>query len=189
MTSPPAAKARLAVFIALIVLLQTVFGNDLRVWGVAPDLTVLLAVGAGIVGGSHSGAWVGFTSGLTLDCLSPASPLGLHAFSFCLVGFGVGALFESVLEDRKLTAALVGALATGATVLIYVGAGDLLGQPHLLSAGRSWLLRVVFVQAAWSLVVCVPFEWAYRWAAASSGSRGVRFPGGGAVPFRRPGVQ
>ncbi len=189
MTSPLAAKARLAVLIVLIVIAQTGFGNDLRLWGVAPDLPVLVATAAGIVDGAQSGAWVGFFSGLALDCLSPASPLGLHAFTFCIVGFCVGALFESVLEDRKLTMALVGALATGATVLIYVGAGDLLGQAHLLSAGRSWLLRVVLVEAAWSFALCVPFEWAYRWVATSLRQRGKGSFAGGALPSRRPGVQ
>jgi rod shape-determining protein MreD len=190
MTSPPAAKARIAVLIALISIVQTVFGSDLRLWGVAPDLPVLVAIGAGIVGGAQSGAWAGFVSGLTLDCLSPATPLGLHAFTFCIVGFGVGVLFESTLEDHKLTVALVGALATGATVLIYVGAGDLLGQAHLLSAGRAWLLRVVFVETTWSLILSVPFEWTYRWVTSSpSGSRGTRSLGGGALPSRRPGVQ
>ncbi len=189
MSSPLAAKARLAVLVVLVVIVQTGFGNDLRLWGVAPDLPVLVAIGAGIVDGAQSGAWVGFSSGLTLDCLSPASPLGLHALTFCIVGFGVGALFESVLEGRKLTVALVGALATGATVVIYVGAGDLLGQAHLLSAGRTWLLRVIFVETAWSLVLSVPFEWAHRWVVSSPGLRRTRALAGGVLPSRRPGVQ
>lgn len=190
MTSPLAFKARLAVLILVIVMVQTGFGNDLRLGGVAPDLVLLVAVGAGIVEGAQSAAWVGFWSGLLLDCLSPATPLGLHAFTFCAVGFGVGSLFDSVIEQRKLTVALAGAVATGAAVLVYVGAGDLLGQAHLLSAGRSWLLRVVFVEAAWSLVLSVPAVGAYRWVATSGGWRGVVSGGGGrALPPSRPGVQ
>ena len=54
---------KVAVLLAVGILLQTTFGNDLRVDDFAPDFMMLLAVGAGFVGGPDTGAVVGFAAG------------------------------------------------------------------------------------------------------------------------------
>ena len=61
------AGIRVALLLGLALLVQTTFGDDLRVTGVAPDLMVLLAICAGLTGGAESGAWVGFWAGLLAD--------------------------------------------------------------------------------------------------------------------------
>ena len=53
------ARLRIAMLLVAAILIQTAFGNDLRVVGVAPDLMVLLTICAGLTGGAESGAWVG----------------------------------------------------------------------------------------------------------------------------------
>ncbi len=189
MTSPILPKIRIAVLIAVLVLLQTSIGGDLRVAGVAPDLPLVLAIAGGIVGGAQTGAWVGFWTGLFFDFLAPATPIGLHAFTFCVAGFVVGTSFESVLEDRVLTVALVGAAATAASVLVFVGVGDLLGQTQLLASGRSWLLEVILVEAVWSAFLAVPTEWLYRRVGPHGGAPVRKGPISAALPAREQRVQ
>ena len=49
--------------------------------------------------------------------------------------------------------------------------GDVLGQSQLLDAGRSWLIRVAVVEAAWATVLALPVSWLY--GRAARGSKGV----------------
>jgi rod shape-determining protein MreD len=175
----PHTKARLRIALLLLValLLETALGNDLRVAGVAPDLMVLLTICAGLTGGAEAGAWVGFWAGLLTDLFLTSTPLGLSALSYCLVGAAVGALRTAVLPDLRWllrpAAALVG---TAVAVLLWVVIGDVLGQSQLLAAGRSWLIRVVAVEAAWATVLAVPVGWLY--ARAARGSKGDELIGG-----------
>lgn len=189
MTSPIVSRLRIGLLIAVVVVVETSLGGDLRISGVAPELPVLLPIAAGIVDGAQSGAWIGFWSGLLFDFLAPATPIGLHAFTFCLVGLVVGASFESMLQDRMLTVVLVGLGATGASVLLFVGAGDLLGQSQLVSAGRSWLLKVVFVEALWGGALAVLAESVYRMVASRSAKPIRRISITGVLPAREQRVQ
>ena len=189
MTSPIIPKLRIAVVIAVVVLAQTSIGGDLRVAGVAPDLPLVLAIAAGMVGGSQTGAWIGFWTGLFFDFLAPATPIGLHAFTFCVTGFVVGTFFESILEDRIFTVALVGGVATAASVLVFVGVGDLLGQSQLLASGRSWLLEGILVEAVWSALLAVPTEWLYRWVGPHGGAPVRKAAMSGALHSREQRVQ
>ena len=85
------AKAAVKVcgVLAVAILVQTTFGADFRVDGVAPDLMLLCAVCAGLVGGPDAGALIGFGSGLVSDLFLQSTPFGLSALAACLAGFVV----------------------------------------------------------------------------------------------------
>ncbi len=172
------------MLLVVAVLLETTIGSDLRVAGVAPDLMVLLTICAGLTGGAEAGAWVGFWAGLMTDLFLTSTPLGLSALTYCLVGAGVGALRTAVLPDLRFlirpAAALVG---TAVAVLLWVALGDVLGQSQLLDAGRSWLIRVVVVEAAWATVLALPVGWLY--ARAARGSKGDDLIGGDRIVVGR----
>ncbi|EFW37485.1 rod shape-determining protein MreD [Treponema phagedenis F0421] len=60
---------------------------------VSPDLVLVLILYLAIYNGSRVGIWTGFFSGLAIDFLS-ISPIGLHSFTFTLIGYLVGKLYD-----------------------------------------------------------------------------------------------
>jgi rod shape-determining protein MreD len=181
-----AARLRMTLLLVVAILLETTFGNDLRVYGVAPDLMVLVSICAGLTGGTESGAWVGFWAGLMADLFLTSTPLGLSALAYCLIGAGVGALRAWVLPESRLLLPLAAVAGTAAAVVLWVVLGDVLGQSQLLVPGRSWLIRVVVVESAWSAVLAVPLSWVYGWAARGSvGAERIGSTPAGAVRTER----
>ncbi|HEX4865702.1 MAG TPA: rod shape-determining protein MreD [Acidimicrobiales bacterium] len=165
------ARLRIATLLIVVTVVQTALGNDLRLLRVAPDLLVLVSICAGVAGGAEAGALVGFFSGLLMDLFLTSTPLGLSALTYCITGAVIGWLRSSVLPERNLVIPAAALLGTVGAVLMFVGFGDLLGQHHLLDAGRSWLLRVILVESAWNVFLSFPFAWLYsRTARGSVGS-------------------
>ena len=181
------ARLRMALLLLLAILVQTTFGSDMRVLEVAPDLMIVLVICAGMAGGSRAGAWVGFWAGLLTDLFLTTTPLGLTAFTYCVVGASVGFMRESYLHDRRALLPIAAVAGTAAAVLLFVAAGDVLGQHQLVAGGRSWLIRVMVIESLWSAVLVLPFNWAWSWAAKDSA--GVQLLGsatvGDAVPQRQ----
>jgi rod shape-determining protein MreD len=170
-----AARLRIGLLLALAILVQTTFGSDLRIVEVAPDLMIVLVICAGMTGGARAGAWVGFLAGLLADMFLVTTPVGLSAFTYCVVGASIGFLRESILHDRKILLPVAALLGTAFAVLLFVAAGDVFGQTQLLAGGRAWLIRVALVESLWSAVLVLPFSYVYTWAA--KGSAGVDLVG------------
>lgn len=182
------ARVRIGLLLLVAVLVQTTLGSDLRVLQVAPDLMVLVVVCAGLTGGAEAGAWVGFWAGLLYDMFLTTTPVGLSALTYCLIGAGVGALRVSVLQERRALLPLAAFVGTAAAVLLFVGAGDVLGQTQLVDGGRSWLIRVMIVESLWNAVLALPVGYLYaRIARGSTGAERVGPPLlGRSKPMSRP---
>lgn len=163
-----AARLRIGGILLVAILIQTTLASDLRIAQIAPDVMILLSVCAGLTGGTEAGAWVGFWSGLLSDMFLTSTPVGLSALTYCLIGAGVGALRASVLQERKALLPLAALAGTAAGVLLFVGAGDVLGQTQLLGGGRSWLVRVIVIESLWNSVLALPVGYIYAWAARGS---------------------
>ncbi len=161
-------RLRIALVLCAGILVQSALGADLRVAQVAPDLMVLLAICAGLFGGTEAGAWVGFWSGLLADLFLTATPLGLSALTYCLVGAAVGALRTNLVAESRLLTPLAALIGTAAAVVLFVGLGDVLGQSQLAASGRTWLVKVAVLEACWSAVLSLPVAWLYRRAARGS---------------------
>jgi rod shape-determining protein MreD len=165
------ARLRIAILLVVVTVVQTALGNDLRILRVAPDLLVLVAICGGLAGGAEAGALVGFFAGLFMDLFLTATPLGLSALTYCIVGAFVGWLRSSVLPERNLVVPVAALFGTAGAVLLFVGFGDVLGQHHLLEAGRSWLLKVIGIESAWAVILSFPVAWLYgRLALGSVGT-------------------
>jgi rod shape-determining protein MreD len=166
----PAAAARLRVAAILLVtaFIQSTFGADLRIAGVAPDLLTLVVITAGLVGGPEQGTVVGFAAGLLADLLVTPTPFGLSALTLCLIGFSVGSLRSAVLHDSLLLTPVVALVATVATVALFVGLADLVGQSQLASEGQAWLVRVAVVEGVYAAVLSIPVARIMRRAVAGS---------------------
>jgi rod shape-determining protein MreD len=178
------ARVRIGLVLVVFVLIQTTVGTDLRVLDVTPDLMVLIAICAGLTGGAESGAWVGFWAGLLYDMFLTSTPVGLSALTYCLVGALIGSLRVSVLQERRALLPLAALVGTAGAVLLFVAAGDVLGQTQLLGGGRSWLIRVMIVESFWNAVLALPVGYLYAWMArGSAGADRVGAP----IPVRTQG--
>ena len=102
------------------------------------------------------------------DMFLTATPVGLSALTYCLIGAATGALRISVLQERRSLLPLTALVGTAAGVLLFVGAGDVLGQTQLLGAGRAWLIRVMIVESLWNAVLALPVGYIYAWVARGS---------------------
>lgn len=154
----PVLAARLRVAAVLVggIVVQTTFGADLRVDGVAPDLMLLLAVAGGLVGGADTGAIIGFFAGLLADLSLTTTPLGLTALAWCLTGYAVGRIRSTYLPDDRLLQPVIGLVASAAGILLFLIIGDLAGQRMLIVPGRAYLVKVVVIEAVWNAVLIVP---------------------------------
>lgn len=162
------ARLRMALLFLAVLILQTTFGADLRLDGVAPDLMLLLAICAGLTGGPEAGAIGGFAAGLLADLSLVTTPLGLSAMSWCLIGWAAGVLRANVLREGWLIRPAIGFVATVCGVALFLLVGDLVGQAQLFAEGRSYLVRAVVVEGVWGAVLIIPMEWVYRRAARGS---------------------
>lgn len=184
------ARLRIAVLLVVAVVVQTALAPDLRIGGVVPDVMVVVVICAGLTGGAEAGAWVGFWAGLLIDMFLASTPIGLSALTYCLTGAAIGALRTSVLQERRMLVPVAGLLGTAGAVLLFVVAGDVLGQHQLVASGRSWLIRVDVIESLWSAVLALPVCYLYaRIAKGSVGSDRFGSPVGGgsrsrAVPLR-----
>jgi len=171
------ARLRIGLLIVFTALVETTLGSDLRVAQVAPDLMVLLVICAGLTGGTESGAWVGFWTGLLYDMFLTGTPVGLSALTYCMVGSAIGALRTTFLQERRALLPIAAFVGTLAAVLLFVAAGTILGQSQLLGGGRSWIIRVMIVESLWNAVLALPAGYIYaRVARGSAGAERVGAP-------------
>ena len=179
------ARIRIGLLLLVTVLIQTTLSSDMRVTQVTPDLVVLVVICAGLTGGTEAGAWVGFWAGLLYDLFLTTTPVGLYALTYCLIGAGIGALRSSVLQERRSLLPLAAFVGTAASVLLFVGAGDVLGQTQLVGGGRSWLIRVMIVESLWNAVLALPAGYIYSWVARGSAGYDRVGPPVSAIRLRR----
>ncbi|HWI04005.1 MAG TPA: rod shape-determining protein MreD [Acidimicrobiales bacterium] len=120
-------RFRLPIMFVATLLLQTTLLARMRLFGVMPDLMLLVAVAGGITGGPTRGAAIGFASGMIIDLFLP-TPLGLSALVFTLVGYGVGVANTGVLRSAWYIPVLTAGAASVAGVTLYALIGSVLGE-------------------------------------------------------------
>lgn len=157
----PALRWSLLVATAFVLHIGVVIDMDL--FGVHPDVMLLVAVCGGIVGGASRGAEIGFFAGLLSDLVLPGN-LGVSALAFAIVGFGAGAVSQSVIHATRGIWVGITVAATAAGVLLYAAVAQLLGQ-DTLSDPRLWL--IVGIVSLCNAVLCLPVLAASRWAEGS----------------------
>ena len=141
----PKIVARIVVIAVLGVLLQLSFFSRVDLFHTSPDALPALVVVLGLLGGSMTGAVVGFSIGFLVDCLL-VEPLGASS----LVLLGTGYLAGMFRERFEIHSLLVPALlCMGLTLfagLGYAAVQLLLGidSPVSLLVVRDMLLKSVY---------------------------------------------
>jgi rod shape-determining protein MreD len=138
------AVVRVGLVLITAAVLEQGLLSVVRIDGVAADVLLLVAVSAGIVGGSDLGALVGFFAGLTLDLLVPA-PMGLGALSYCLAGYAVGVLHGSSVRTARWQAPVLALAGSALGVVIYVLASRMVGRTGLFNAHLITVVAVVSI--------------------------------------------
>jgi rod shape-determining protein MreD len=160
---------RWVLLVSTAYLVQVGVVVDLSIFGVHPDLMLLVAASAGIVAGPARGAEVGFASGLLAD-LVLQGPLGTTALAYAVVGFGAGAVGEALMRTSRAISVAVVTAASAAGTLLYALLGQLLGQ-RTLSDPRLW--SIVAIVALCNAALCLPALAASRWAEGEGLRTGV----------------
>ncbi len=118
--------ARLGALVAFIVLTQVTVFPHLRLFGVVPDVGLLVALAVGYQEGPEAGAVVGFVAGFGFD-LFLATPLGLNALVYAVVGYGIGVLEAGLFRSPRWLPSFLGAVGGLAGGLMFIGVGVLVG--------------------------------------------------------------
>ncbi len=113
----PPVVLRLVMLGIVTVLVQVVFFGKLSVIGARPEVTPLVAMAIGLLGGTVSGAVAGFGMGFLLDCLL-FQTLGASSLALLGVGYVSGRYREAFGRPRKAAVALLG----GGLTMLYVTA-------------------------------------------------------------------
>jgi rod shape-determining protein MreD len=143
------ARAKVPLVLLLFLVVELTVLDHLRVFGAGPDIMLLLAIAAGIVGGPRVGALFGFAAGIVLD-LFLETPMGLSALVFCIVGYAVGNIQGGVLRAAWWIPVVTTFVASVAGVLLYALIATVVGQPHLVT---THLLVVTGVVGVFNAVV------------------------------------
>ncbi|CAN5260091.1 hypothetical protein BH20ACT9_BH20ACT9_22600 [soil metagenome] len=108
---------RMAVALAVALVLDTVLSPVVSVAGGRPSIVVLTVVAFALTGGVDTGMRYGFVAGLASDLLSgPGRLLGMSALVLTLVGAGVGLLRPAWPAHTWRLGTVVAAVAGGVAV-------------------------------------------------------------------------
>ncbi len=157
-------RLRLALLVLAVVVLQTtVFSAGLRVFGVMPDVGLVLTVAVAFYLGPERGAVFGFSAGLAVD-LFLSTPLGLSALCFALVGYGIGVVRGGLVRSSRWDVPIMGGLGGLAGGVLFVAVGALAGRDQLLSMSS---VRIIFIAGLYDAVLALVVFPIARWATAA----------------------
>ena len=151
-------RTALVVLVALI--LQVTLFSQFSYEGARPDIMILLAVMAGYRLGPERGAIVGFAAGVSFDIVL-ATPLGLSALVYTVVGYAVGASTSGMVRSSRWAASAVAAVGSAAGMVLYAVIGAVLGEPTLSGPSlASIVVLVAVVNAALAPLAVRALAWA-----------------------------
>jgi rod shape-determining protein MreD len=153
----PNILARLVAIVIVGVILQLSFFSQVTLFHVSPDLLPALVVVLGLLGGTLTGAVVGFSAGLLLDCLLIA-PLGGGSLVLLATGYLAGLFRERFEIHSPLVPPL---LCMALTLFAEIGFGAVqvmlgIDAPVSTLVIRDMLLKSIFAFfGGWAIYVGV----------------------------------
>ncbi|MBS1838184.1 MAG: rod shape-determining protein MreD [Actinobacteria bacterium] len=160
MAAEPGHLLRWTLVVSAALVLQVGLVPQVSIAGVHPDLLLLVAICAGMVGGPGTGAVVGFTCGVLVDLFLPGR-FGMTALAYLLVGYGAGVAGEAIARPSRWISCAVVGVASAVGTLLYATIGQLLAQRSLTDPN---LVAIVGIVAAVNTVLALPVLAACRWA-------------------------
>jgi rod shape-determining protein MreD len=147
---------RTIIFSSLLIILSTIIQSTwlgaIAVFGVIPDISLVILVWISYKNGPVEGPVSGFIAGFAEDCLS-ASPLGFHAFVKTFVAAFASLLHGSFFIDRVLLPIVMGVLAT---IFKAIATGLLSILFGMKIQTYNFLDKVLWIEAAYNGLIA-PF--------------------------------
>jgi rod shape-determining protein MreD len=143
---------RIAIVGFLGVVVQQAVVSQISLFGATADITVLIVMSVGLLGGSMAGAVTGFSIGLFVD-LVMFQTVGISSLLFITIGYWSGRLRELRDPSHGLIPLAMGAIATA-----FAGIGMAVLQFLLgVDAPVSWLLlQQIVLQVLVNCLIALP---------------------------------
>jgi rod shape-determining protein MreD len=155
-------RFRVPLVLVTAMIVHTAVFSQIRVFGIMPDLMLLLAVTAGLEAGPGYGAVAGFVTGMIADLFLP-TPLGLSALVYSLTGYVTGVTKAGLLEAAWWFPVAVAFAASSAGIGLFALVGTMLGEKSLLGLH---LIVVMLVVGLFNAVLALPVLRIVRWSLA-----------------------
>jgi rod shape-determining protein MreD len=155
-------RARAGGVLLLALVLQAAFVAEIDVFGAHGEVVLLVPIVAGLTSGPERGAIAGFAAGIAIDLLVQ-TPFGLTALTYCLVGYGVGALQSGVLRATFWLPMVASVAGSAVGVVLFALFVTVIGDE---SAVNGDLAGIVLAVVLWNLVLVLPALRLARWVEA-----------------------
>ncbi|ACL76889.1 rod shape-determining protein MreD [Ruminiclostridium cellulolyticum] len=137
-----------AILIFIFVTAQVTLLNSITIFGVAPNLVIILIVSISLLKGKTDGAVVGFSAGLCMDAVIGVA-LGYHALVGMLLGLLLGNINKRLFKENILVMAFCTFLST------YIFESAILFTSYLMGLKVEFFTILKTVIFPESLVNCV----------------------------------
>ncbi len=137
-----------AILIFIFVTAQVTLLNKFSIFGVSPNLVIILIVSISLLKGKTDGAVVGFSAGLCMDAVIGVA-LGYHALVGMLLGLVLGNINKRLFKENILVMAFCTFLST------YIFESAIIFASYLLGLKIEFIATLKTVILPESLVNCV----------------------------------
>jgi len=159
-TWPPILALRLLALGLLAAIVEIAAVSQVTLFGVSADISPLVVMSAGLLGGAILGASFGFGMGLFLD-MALVQTLGVSSLVLLAIGYGAGRVRELRDPQAALTPLAAGAAATAIGTVSYSTIQFLLGVDAPVSFE---LLRQMAATVIVNTLIAMPvFAAVRRW--------------------------
>ncbi|MEW5954839.1 MAG: rod shape-determining protein MreD [Bacillota bacterium] len=142
--------------VMLAVLIQTTALNVVRIWGVIPDLVMILVVFNGFLRGPREGAFLGLVAGALVD-FAAGTYFGLNTLTLFLAGYLAGLAESRLYKDSAIVVmGLVGLLTVVCQLAHYL---LLLFVDVAIAPAAAF--RTILPVAIYNTLVAPLFYWRY----------------------------
>jgi len=143
----------LVFMLAAALFIQVTLLNFLSIWGVKPDLVLIIVAFNAFLRGSREGSLIGFIGGLFED-LAVGSYIGINALSLMAAGYLVGLTESKLYRDSSLmVVALIWIASFAAQLLSYI----LLTMTEVYIAPGVALFSVIIPTATYTALLAPLF--------------------------------
>ncbi|NLC76806.1 MAG: rod shape-determining protein MreD [Clostridia bacterium] len=145
----------LGAYLFLSLTLEATLFNNLTIWGVKPDLLLILVIIYALFRGSVPGAQLGFFYGLVEDLLL-GNFVGLNAAGKMLVGYGIGWGEKRFFKDNLFVPVFTVSVGTVAFLFLYVLLYSIVSGTGHFTAFRQMALPLALYNTLIGTVVYKP---------------------------------
>ncbi len=145
--------------LVIVALIQATWMPHLALFGVFPNLPLLVVTSCGLVQGVGPGALWGFIVGVSIDFLSGA-PFGAATIALVVIGFLAGKAKLGAIRAHIALPMLTVLVATVIYEIIFLTVLAISGE-H--TVWWESLVRIILPAAALNALLTPPILWAMRW--------------------------